>query len=57
MNKHADVAFGVAGTGGTFALNAVNPILGAIAGTLTIVLLCFRLRREWKHRDDPPTDT
>jgi len=52
----SDVMFGTVGTVLTFMFNAINPFLGFIAGVLTVVVLCFKLRREWLHRNDPPTE-
>jgi len=55
--KHLDVMFGTAGAIATISLSAINVFLGFIAGALTVGILILRFRREWNHRNDPPTDT
>lgn len=52
----SDIIFGTAGTALTFGLSAVNVFLGFGAGVLTVLILALKLRREWLHRDDPPTE-
>jgi hypothetical protein len=52
----SDIIFGAVGTAATFGLSEVNLALGFMAGVLTVTILCFKLRREWLHRNDPPTD-
>lgn len=52
--KNGDVILGAVGTAATFGLNAVNVVLGSIAGALTVAILVLRFRREWRHRNDPP---
>lgn len=52
--RHGDIAFGAIGTAGTFTLAHVNLLLGCIAGALTVGVMLLRLRKEWKHRNDPP---
>ena len=54
--KNTDIIVGAAGTGVTFGLGFVNVFLGCVAGVLTVTILCLKLRREWRHRNDPPTD-
>jgi len=55
--KHSDIVFGTAGTAATFGLGFINVALGCVAGVLTVGILALRFRREWLHRDDPPSDT
>lgn len=52
--KSGDLIFGAAGTVGTLTLGQINVALGCAAGVLTVTILAFRLRREWRHRNDPP---
>jgi hypothetical protein len=54
--KHGDIVFGTVGTAGTFGLGTVNLWLGCVAGVLTVGVMAIRLRREWKHRNDPPKE-
>lgn len=54
MHKHWDICFGVVGTGTTFSLAAINAALACAAGVITITVLLFRLRREWRNRNQPP---
>ena len=52
--KNGDIVFGTLGTVGTITLAQFNAILACGAGLLTVGVMGLRLRREWKHRNDPP---
>ncbi len=54
--RHGDLLFGVIGTGSTVGFLWVNGALAFVAGALTVGVMALRLRREWKHRNDPPED-
>jgi len=54
--KNVDVMLGTAGTAATFGLGFINVALGCVAGILTVGILALRFRREWIHRNDPPTE-
>jgi Na+/proline symporter len=51
-----DILIGTVGTATTFGLGFFNVVLGCIAGILTVSILLLKLRREWQHRNDPPTE-
>lgn len=55
MRHQGDIVFGAVGTAGTLSLTQWNAYIAFACGVLTFVILVFRLRREWKHRDKPPT--
>lgn len=50
------VLLGTIGTTITFILSNFDKVLAYVAGILTVVLLILKVRREWKHRNDPPAD-
>lgn len=50
--KNLDVAIGAVVAG--FSLAQLNVLIGIICGTITAGILALRLRREWRHRNDPP---
>lgn len=55
MKQHADIFFGATGTLGTITLTQVNAVLACVAGVLTVAVMSFRLRREWKSRNLKPS--
>ncbi len=60
--KNWDLIFGAGGFAGTITLDQVNKVLACAVGLLTVLILIFRLRREWKYRNSrkvyqqPPTE-
>ncbi len=55
--KYGDVMFGTVAAIFTYAAGHFNEILAAVVGLVSLCVMLLRLRREWKHRDDPPDDT
>lgn len=49
--KHGDIVFGVVGTTSTFGLGTINAVLGCIAGVLTVAVMLFKLRKEYRDRN------
>lgn len=54
MHKHWDTIFGTAGAAGTITLGQINAALGIAVGSVTLVVMFLRARREWKNRNEPP---
>lgn len=52
--KNWDALFATAGFTGTITF--INTFLGTTIALLTVTVLVFRLRREWRHRNDQPKD-
>jgi len=50
------VLLGTIGTAATFILSHFDKVLAIAAGILTVALLLLKLRREWRHRNDPPQE-
>lgn len=50
--KHGDILFGTIGTTATFGLTLVSLTLGCIAGTMTVVVMALKVRKEWKNRNE-----
>lgn len=40
----------------TWVIGHYNLIVGGLVGTTALAVWLLKLRREWKHRDDPPQD-
>jgi hypothetical protein len=53
---HRDALLGSVLTSLTWLASHLNDVLGYIVGFLSIVLLLFRIRREWKNWNKPPKD-
>lgn len=51
MNRQWDVLVGVAGTATSLTFAEANTIVAFMAGVLTVMLLMFRVRREWLRRN------
>jgi hypothetical protein len=49
--KHGDIVFGAVGTAGTFTLAQINVALGCVAGVLTVAVMLFKLKKEWRDRN------
>lgn len=49
--RHGDIIMGTIGTAGTFTLATFNVLLGCIAGLLTVIVMGFKVRREWRNRN------
>ena len=43
---------GIVGTSASFILSHYDKALAGIAAILTIGILCIRIRKEWRHRND-----
>lgn len=56
MRENWDLGIGGGGTFATISLAGVNAGLAAACGALTLFILALRARREWRKRDEPPTD-
>lgn len=56
MRENWDIGFGSGGTFAILSLASINATLAAGCGALTLAILALRLRREWRKRDEPPTD-
>jgi len=56
MNIESQYTLAAAGTGGTFFLNEVNPILGFVCGVLTLVHVSIALYRQNKRKTKPKKD-
>lgn len=56
MRENWDLGVGGGGTFATISLAGVNAGLAAACGALTLFILALRARREWRKRDEPPTD-
>jgi len=56
MRQNWDVFFGTAATAGTITLSMVNAYLAFAIAVMSLILMTFRMRREWKNRNKPPTD-
>jgi len=39
-----------------YTIGHYNTIIAALIGTVSLLILLFKLRREWVHRNDPPLD-
>ena len=52
--KHGDVMLGAAGSVATFVASHFNEFLGSCVGLVSLAVMLLRLRREWKHRNEPP---
>ena len=52
MRRHWDIVVGAASTSGIAALSGVTSVLTVMTAFLTVVLLSFRIRREWLRRHD-----
>lgn len=56
MRENWDIGFGGSGVLAVLSLSNLNAGLAAGCGALTLAILALRLRREWRKRDEPPTD-
>ena len=45
---------GAAGSVATFVASHFNEFLGSCVGLVSLAVMLLRLRREWKHRNEPP---
>jgi len=51
MQRQWDLLVGVAGTVTTWGFAEANAVVAFLAGVLTLILLGFRVRREWLRRN------
>lgn len=56
MKENWDIGFGSGATFAMLTLASINTAIAAGCGALTLAILALRLRREWRKRDEPPTD-
>jgi hypothetical protein len=54
MKNDHDVVFGFLTSAITFIVSHFNAIIGGCIGVISLGIMLLRLRREWKHRNDPP---
>ena|GEM_PF-6837398 len=46
--------FGWMGFALTFLANHFSATIGGMVGIVTLAVMTLRLRREWRHRNNPP---
>lgn len=56
LKRYWDVMFGTGGFFGALTLAQWNQVVALAVGVATLCVLGFRLRREWRNRNQPPND-
>lgn len=54
--KHTDIVLGLAASPFIYVLSHFNEIVAGGVGIASLVLLGFRIRREWRWRNIKPDD-
>ena len=56
MYRHWEAFFASVGLGASAIVAHVHQIAGLVIALFTLFILAIRAKREWKYRNDPPTN-
>jgi len=57
LEREIELAAGLTWAAATWIAGYYTAIVGGLVGTVALAVWLLKLRREWIHRNDPPSDT